>query len=301
MAPRHTGTGIRPGRCRCHACRGLRTSHPHPSSGPNREIRPLLRGRGRKGRTPLRSVSFVRYRNGAIPTICDSGIGMVRVRPGPNREIRRYFEVVDGRGCASLCSAFPMRSRNGGIPTIRDFGIGMIRGRLRPNREMRPFFRGCGWKGVCAVVSRASHAIRKRRNSNDLGFWCRGARHSILPQPARYARFSRLGPPGNGRTARAVRDGPAEGAYNASGADHETPHGRFRDPRHYPSEAPATRRRPFSRACAAPVSLRRPPPAPLQPGPCQARWNRSSQCLPPLWRTSWRPSRTCWPAWSDRR
>ncbi len=157
---------------------------------------------------------------------------------------------------------------------------------------------GKGWAPSCPVL------LMQSENGGIPTIWDSGvgvAGHSILPQPARYARFSRLGPPGNGRTARAVRDGPAEGAYNASGADHETPHGRFRDPRHYPSEAPATRRRPFSRACAAPVSLRRPPPAPLQPGPCQARWNRSSQCLPPLWRTSWRPSRTCWPAWSDRR
>ncbi len=269
--------------------------------GPNREIRRYFEVVDGRGCASLCSAFPMRSRNGGIPTIRDFGIGMIRGRLRPNREMRPFPGVGDRRGCASLRSVFLTRFRNGHFPAIWDFGIGMVRVRSNPNREMRPFFRGCGWKGVGAVVSRASHAIRKRRNSNDLGFWCRGARHSILPQPARYARFSRLGPPGNGRRARAVRDAPAEGAYNASGADHETPHGRFRDPRHYPSEAPATRRRPFSRACAAPVSLRRPPPAPLQPGPCQARWNRSSQCLPPLWRTSWRPSRTCWPAWSDRR
>ncbi len=143
------------------------TSRPHPSSGPNREIRPLLRGRGRKGRTPLRSVSFVRYRNGAIPTIWDFDVMMVCVQAGPNRQdapVSPRLGLEGGCFIASLVSRVIWKR-----PFSNDLRFWYRNGPrpARPQPGDAPVSRSWGQKGVRFIALRVSYAIQKRPFSSD--------------------------------------------------------------------------------------------------------------------------------------
>ena len=79
------------------------------------------------------------FGNSRFQAICDSDVGVVRIRFGPNREIRPYLGVGVWKGCAPSCSVSFVRFRNGGIPTIYDFEVGMVLIRSCPNREIRPY------------------------------------------------------------------------------------------------------------------------------------------------------------------
>lgn len=97
-----------------------------------------------RGYTPLCPASFVRFKNGGIPTIRNLEVGVVRVRVDPNWEIRLYLEVVAGRGCVPSCSTFPIRFGNGHFSTIHDLRAGVVCVRSGPNRGDVPVSRGWG-------------------------------------------------------------------------------------------------------------------------------------------------------------
>ncbi len=93
------------------------------------------------------------FGNGRFQAICDSDVGVVRIRFGPNREIRPYLGVGVWKGCAPSCSVSFVRFRNGGIPTIYDFEVGMVLIRSCPNREIRPYLGVGVWKGCAPSCS----------------------------------------------------------------------------------------------------------------------------------------------------
>ena len=210
--------------------------------------------------------------------------------PSPTGRYACILQVVAEWGCVPSYSNPPTRFRNGHFSTIRDLESETACLQSVPNRENMPVSCGSGPEGDAP-----SHPRTVRWT------WTGGSRAWAVRQAPRRSVGPRTTRPvfdDHGTTA--PRGAPAEDPHNTNGADRETP--RKGVPRSAPLSVgrAAIRRYPFSCACAAPASPRRPPPAPPQPGPCPARWHRSSRWRRQPWRTSWRPSRTCRPAWSCR-
>ncbi len=209
--------------------------------------------------------------------------------PSPTGRYACILQVVAEWGCVPSYSNPPTRFRNGHFSTIRDLESETACLQSVPNQENMPVSRGLGPEGDAPSHPRTvrwtwtggSHARAVRQAHG-----APAGRVQHVPCSTTTGRRRRAVLRQRTRTTRTARTAsPRKGA-----------------PRSAPPSVgrAAIRRYPFSCACAAPASPRRPPPAPPQPGPCPARWHRSSRWRRQPWRTSWRPSRTCRPAWSCR-